>query len=137
MDSKQQKQIFNDVVDVSTMLRRGRITLYSIDPLGSAEYLGRAFGWEDFVKGISKPGQADYGDMALQVIATQSGGLALTADNDTTALLQRCMADTQAYYELSFVPSAVQKPDEYHHLEVRVAEAGLVGRTRQGYYSEP
>jgi len=35
--------------------------LYSIDPLGSAELGGRAFQWEAFVKGISKPSQAYWG----------------------------------------------------------------------------
>jgi VWFA-related protein len=137
MDSKQQQQIFNEVVALSTLLRQGRITLYSIDPLGTADFSGRAFQWEAFVKGITKPNNADYGDVALQVIATQSGGLAVNISNDIAALLQRCMADTQAYYELSFAPSLETKRDEYHHLEVHVAKAGVVARTRQGYYSQP
>jgi VWFA-related protein len=119
------------------LLRQSRITLYSIDPLGSADFLGRAFRWEGFVKGISKPSQAEYGDIALQVIATQSGGLAVNTSNDVAALLQKCMADTKAYYEVSFAPAVNQKRDEYHHLEVRVAKAGVVARTRQGYYSQP
>jgi VWFA-related protein len=137
MDTKQQQQIFNQVVALSTLLRQSRITLYSIDPLGSADFLGRAFRWEGFVKGISKPSQAEYGDIALQVIATQSGGLAVNTSNDVAALLQKCMADTKAYYEVSFAPAVNQKRDEYHHLEVRVAKAGVVARTRQGYYSQP
>jgi hypothetical protein len=29
------------------------------------------------------------------------------------------------------------RPNEYHHLEVRVAKPGLIARTRQGYYSQP
>jgi VWFA-related protein len=137
MDTMQQRQIFTDVVHLSTLLRQGRVTLYSIDPLGTTESIGRAFEWEAFVKGISKPSQADYGDVALQVIATQSGGLAFTGGNDIAAYLQRCLADTQAYYELSFVPTLAQKRDEYHHLEVRVAKSGMVARTRQGYYAQP
>jgi VWFA-related protein len=137
MDTKQQQQIFNQVVALSTLLRQGRITLYSIDPLGSADFLGRAFRWEGFVKGISKPRQAEYGDVALQVIATQSGGLAINTSNNVAALLEKCMADTKAYYEISFAPAVDQKRDEYHHLEVRVAKAGVVARTRQGYYSQP
>jgi VWFA-related protein len=137
MTPKQEQQIFNNVVDLSTLLRRGRITLYSIDPLGSADFAGRAFHWESFVKGVSKPSQAEYGDVALQVIAVQSGGLALNTGNDITAFLQKCLADTQAYYELSFAPPLDQKRDEYHHLEIRVAKPGLVARTRQGYYSQP
>jgi VWFA-related protein len=137
MDSKQQQQIFNEVIDLSTLLRQGRITLYSIDPLGTADFSGRAFRWQSFVKGISKPSQTDYGDVALQVIATQSGGLALTSSNDIAAELQKCLADTLAYYEFSFTPSLADQRDAYHHLEIRLAKPGLTARTRQGYYAQP
>jgi VWFA-related protein len=137
MDSKQQQEIFNNVVSLSALLRQGRITLYSIDPLGTADFGGRAFRWEAFVKGISKPGQTDWGDLALQVIATQSGGLALTGSNDITASLKQCLADTHAYYEISFAPPVDQTGDEYHHLEIHVADRKLTARTRQGYYTQP
>jgi len=137
MSDKQRQQIFTNVVGISNLLRQGRITLYSIDPLGSADFAGRAFWWEAYEKGISKPNQADWGDIALQVLAVQSGGLALTTDNDITAMLQRCVSDSQAYYELSFVPSLEQKRATYHHVEVRVAKSGAVARARQGFYTQP
>jgi hypothetical protein len=66
-----------------------------------------------------------------------SGGPALTTGNDLAAYLQKCVADAQAYYELSFVPGLDQKGGEYHHLEVRVAKEGVTARTRQGYFSPP
>jgi len=137
MDAKQQQQIFNDVVGLSTLLRKGRVTLYSIDPLGSADFGGPAFYWQTFAKGISKPNQTEWGDLALQVIATQSGGLALTGSNDITASVKQCLADTQAYYEISFAPPLDQKRDEYHHIEVHLADKKLTARTRQGYYTQP
>lgn len=136
MDLKQRQQIFDNVVQVSTLLRQGDITLYSIDPLGSADFGGRAFRWEAFTKGISKIYQADWGDLALQVIATQSGGLALTASNDITGSVKQCLEDTQAYYELSFAPPLDQKRDEYHQLEIHLADRKLTARTRQGYYAQ-
>jgi VWFA-related protein len=137
MDAKQEQRIFSDVVQVSTLLRQGRITLYSIDPLGSADFGGRAFRWEAYQKGINKLSQADWGDLALQVIATQSGGLALTSSNDITGSVRQCLADTQAYYEISFAPPLDQKRDEYHHLEIHLADRKLTARTRQGYYAQP
>jgi VWFA-related protein len=137
MDAKQEQRIFSDVVQASTLLRQGRITLYSIDPLGSADFGGRAFRWESYVKGISKPSQTDWGDLALQVIATQSGGLALTGSNDITASVKQCLADTLSYYEISFAPPLDQKRDEYHHLEIHLADRKLTARTRQGYYAQP
>jgi VWFA-related protein len=137
MDAKQEQRIFNDVVQASTLLRQGRITLYSIDPLGSADFGGRAFRWEAYEKGINKPSQAEWGDLALQVIATQSGGVALTSSNDITGSVRQCLADMQAYYEISFAPPLDQKRDQYHHIEVRVADRKLTARTRQGYYEQP
>jgi VWFA-related protein len=137
LDAKQEQAIFNDVAKLSTLLREGQITLYSIDPLGSADFGGRAFRWEAYTKGISKPSQAEWGDLALQVISTQSGGLALTSGNDIAAFIRQCLADTQAYYEISFATPSDQRPDEYHQLEVQVAKPGLTARTRQGYYSQP
>jgi len=47
------------------------------------------------------------------------------------------LADTEAYYELSFDPPPGDRRDEYHHLEIQVAKPGLIARTRQGYYSQP
>lgn len=137
MTAKQEQQIFDNVVKISTLLREGRVTLYSIDPLGSADFGGRSFHWEAYSKGLSKLNQADWGNLALQVIATQSGGLALMTGNDITAYVQQCVADTQAYYEISFTPALDQKRDEYHRLEVRMADRKLTARTRQGYYSNP
>jgi len=137
LDYKQQQQIFANIVDLSTQLRLGHVTLYSIDPLGASEGVGRDFYYETFLKGVSKPGQAVFGDLGLQVLATQTGGLALNASNDVASLLHTCLADTEAYYELSFDPPPGDRRDEYHHLEILVAKPGLIARTRQGYYSQP
>jgi VWFA-related protein len=137
MDDKQRQQIYSDVIRLSNLLRAGHITIYSIDPLGSSDFATRSFYWQSFQKGPSKPSQADWGNIALQVLAVQSGGLAITVTNDITASLQRCVADTQNYYELSFVPSLEGKPGEWHEIQVRVDKPGLTARTRTGYYPKP
>jgi len=137
LDSKETQQIFSQIVDLSTLLRRGRITLYSINPLGAAAGVGRDTYYEEFLKGVSKSGQAQLGDLGLQVLAVQSGGLALTGDNDISGLLARCMADTKTYYELSFDAPRAEHPDEYHQLLIQVAKPGLTARTRTGYYAQP
>ena len=137
LDAKQQSQIFATVVDFSTQLRESGMTLYSINPIGAAEGVGRTFYYQDFLKGVGKPGQVAIGDLSLQVLATQSGGLALFGSNNIISMLQKCVADAQAYYELSFDPPPADHRDEYHHIEVQVAKPGLTARTRDGYYSQP
>jgi VWFA-related protein len=137
LDPKQQQQIFASIVGLSTELRQGHIVLYSIDPLGAGEGVGREFYYQSFLKGVSKPSQVNVGDLALQVLATQSGGLVLNSNNDVTSLLDRCMEDAKAHYVLSFDPAVADHPNEYHHLEVRVNSPGLTARTRAGYYAQP
>ena len=137
LDGKQENEIFATIVGISTQLRQSRVTLYSVDPLGAGEGVGREFYYQDFLKGVSKPSQVAVGDLSLQVLATQSGGLALNSSNDVTSLIQKCMADTAAYYELSFETSPADRRDEYHSLQVLVAKPGLTARTRQGYYAQP
>ena len=137
LDGKQQQQLFGDVVQASTQLREARITLYAVNPLGSAESTLRVFYYQSFLKGVSKPSQVSAGNLALQVLAAQSGGLVLNSSNDITALLQQAFADTDAWYEISFEPAAAEHPDEYHQIQVRVDKPGLTARTRLGYYAQP
>jgi VWFA-related protein len=137
LDFKQQNQLFGTIVGLSTYLRQSRITLYSIDPLGTGEGLGRTFYYEEFLKGVSKASRVVVGDLSLQVIATQSGGLALSSSNDISSLLQQCLVDTEAYYAISFDSAPADHRDEYHSLEIRLSKPGLTARTRQGYYAQP
>ncbi len=137
LDSRQQNQLFATVVDLSTQLRQAHLTLYSVNPIGAGESVGRTFYYQDFVKGVAKPGQVQVGDLSVQVLATQSGGLVLNGSNNVAGLLEQCMADTEAYYELSFSPATSDHRDEYHHLTIQVAKPGLTARPRDGYYSQP
>lgn len=134
---EQQRGIFTDIVSLTTQLQQARVTLYGVDPLGASEAVGRDSYYKEFLKGISKPTQVYPGNLGLQVLAVQSGGLAFSATNDIAGLLQKCLADSVPYYEISFdSPKAAQR-DEYHHLEIKLAKPGLTARTRQGYYAQP
>lgn len=70
LSAKQQESLFAHIVSLSAILLQGRITLYSVDPLGTADAGGlRTVYWESFLKGIRKPNQALPGNLALEVIA--------------------------------------------------------------------
>jgi len=73
-------------VHLSTLLREARITLYSIDPLGTSDIGGATFYWKEFIKGVSKPSQMQAANLALPVLATQSGGIAFNSNNDVSAV---------------------------------------------------
>ncbi|HEY2547523.1 MAG TPA: VWA domain-containing protein [Candidatus Acidoferrum sp.] len=137
LDTKQREQIFHDIINFSNLLRGAHITLYSIDPLGSADFGTRAFWWQDYVGGVSKLYDANLGNLALQVLAVQSGGMALIVDNDITAEVQKCVNDAEAYYEVSFAPPLDQKPSELNKVQVRVNKTHVDVRALQVYYWQP
>jgi len=137
LDSKEQQQIFADIVSFSNQLEQARVTLYSINPLGTNESLTQESYYKDFLKGVSKPSQVLIGDLGLQVLAVQSGGLSLNLSNDIAGALTECLADSAPYYEISFVAPPSAQRDEYHHLEIKIDKPELTARTRQGYYAQP
>ncbi len=135
LDAKQQRQLFASVEELSTVMRQARITLYSIDSLGANENLLRSNYYMEFVKGVSKPSQVEIGDLALQVIATQSGGLALNSTG-VASMMHQCIADADNFYELLYTPAVAEQGSNYHSIEVKVNQSGLTARTRTGYYAQ-
>ncbi len=135
--AKDQERMYQQVISTSNAIRRANTTLYAVDPLGAGEGPGRTFYFEEFLKGVTKPSQAVPGDLGAQVLAVQSGGLFLSSNNDIDVLLQRAYDDANAEYEITYDPPPAEQPNQYHKVEVRVAEPRLVARTRQGYYTQP
>jgi VWFA-related protein len=130
---KQQQEVFDYVAGVSVALREARIAIYSVDPEGVGH---EQFYFENFVKGVSAAKKTDYGDLLLQVLAYQTGGLVFSGSNDIAGLIERCAADANAYYLLTFNSPAASYPNEYHGVEVRMGKPGLRARTRTGYYAQ-
>jgi VWFA-related protein len=138
LTSKDQNGVFGTIVALSDGLRQARITLSSIDPLGTADAGGfRTIYYESFLKGIKKPSQVHIGNVGLQVLATQSGGRALNSSNDVAGEIETCVADANAFYVLTFDGLPGDGPDEYHALELKIDKPGLTARTRTGYYAQP
>lgn len=136
LDQKQEQQIFNNIVELSKEMRQAHMTLYGLDSLGVSENLLRADYYQEFLKGTKKPSDASFGNLSLQVLAVQTGGLALNS-SDLAGLMQKSLDDCKQYYEITVPAFSAERKDEYHELEVRVAKPGLEARTRTGYYAEP
>ena len=138
LSEKNQAWMFNSIVSFSKELRDARMTIYSIDPLGMSDAVtGRTFYWQSFVKGVPSANKVEGGNLALQVLATQSGGKVLNSSNDVASLIANCVVDAKAYYTLSFDAPPADHPNEFHSLEVKVDKPGLIARTRTGYYAQP
>ena len=137
LSNKQQEGLYAEVVQFTRLLQQANVTLYSVDPRGNNQPFISRFYYQNFLKGVAKPSQTDYADISLQVLATHSGGLVLNASNDIDQLVKRAVEDAREYYEVSFTPAPAEHPDEYHSIDIKVADPGLSARTRQAYYAQP
>ncbi len=134
---REQQGLFQSIVQTSQALRQARVTLYSVDPVGAGDTGFRTFYYEEFLKGVSAPNQAEAGNLGLQVLADQSGGLVLTSSNDVAGQIARCAQDATAYYRISIAAATTEHRDEYHKLQVVIDKPGLTARTSTGYYAQP
>jgi VWFA-related protein len=126
---KSQKAYFASIVELSTIMREARMSLYSI----SADWLL----YKDYLKGVTSAQKAEAGNLSLKVLVTQSGGNTASTGTDMVDPINRILAEANAYYRISFDPPHAAHPDEYHDLKVVVDQPGLTARTRTGYYAEP
>lgn len=136
LDARQQNQIFSSVVSLSAAMLHGQITVYSLNTLGPSESLLRENYYQSFLKGVRKPSETDLADLSIQVLALQSGGTVVNS-SDLGFLLNKALQDANSWYQISFEPPPAEKPNEYHHLQVKVDRPGVVVRTRDGYYDQP
>jgi VWFA-related protein len=124
---------FSDIVEVSKRLRDARITVDAVFTLiGSDTKL-----WGAYVKPVKEFHKADAGNLALQVLARQTGGRVIEPSNDVPSLIDQCIADVGPYYTLAFTPPQAAHSDEYHDLKVTVAQPGVTVRNISGYYDQP
>jgi VWFA-related protein len=138
VSEKQQKSFFGVIVELSNALRQSRVTLYSVDPLGAAAAAQiRNAEWKDFVKPVRNASHADPANLALQAIATQTGGEVLYGSNDVASEISKFVQDGTAWYAMTFDPQRSDAPNTWHDLEVKLDKAGLKVRTRNGYYAGP
>jgi len=136
LSPKDQQTLFRTAVSLSNALQRARITLYNVNPAGSGGNALKSY-YKSFVKGVTAAKQMQAGNLALQVLAYQSGGLILNSNNDLAGEIATCVNDANTYYVLAFEAAPGEGPNEYHALEVNIDKPGLEARTRSGYYAQP
>lgn len=134
LSGRDEQQIYQEIVRFSDLIHAANITLYSLNPLGTQEDLTRTFYYRQFVKGVRKPGQAQIGNLGLQVLAEQSGGLALNGSNSLTQLLEQSTADAAGTYTMTFTPPPAEPGTDYQPIDIHVADSNLKARTTHGLY---
>ena len=137
ISQSQRAPLFGSIVAVATELRRRQIVVDAVNPGGASEDVGRTNFYETFLHAPRSARDVEFGQLGLQVIAQQSGGLVLNGSNDISGLIQRATAQTKGGYELTFMPAPGERVNEYHELQVKVRRPGVTVHTTAGYYARP
>jgi VWFA-related protein len=129
---------FDHIADLSTEIREAQMTLDTVATPDLLHNDGLSTGYySPFLAAVTASSQANAGNLALPVLATQSGGQVLDDSKDITAGIAACLADAESWYEFSFESTPSAQPDEYHALQVKVNKPGVTTRTNTAYYAEP
>jgi VWFA-related protein len=135
---KDQRRYFDAIVELSTEMREARMALYSVALTDSSIGAGtHTILYKDYLKGVASPLKADTGNLALKVLALQSGGRILGPDNDLAGQIGTSLSEANAFYTISFNPPPAEHVNEYHDLKVQLGQSGLTARTSTGYYDQP
>lgn len=134
-DMKQRTQVFNSIVQLTNLLQQAHVALYCIYPFE----LGRntPFYYQTYLKGVPAPKNAEYANLALQVLAEHSGGQVFISGPVILPGLNTAVRDASTSYGLTFDTAPGDRPNEYHAIEVRVDRPNVIVRTTKGYYARP
>jgi VWFA-related protein len=135
LTTAQRDSIFADIVALSAEMRDSHVRLDAVNPIGTAENMSETIYYENFLKGVRSARDAQIGDLGLQVIALQSGGIVLNSSNDIVGMLKHCVEQTKTIYEISFDASPGERPNDFHQIQVQVTRPGLVAHANTGYYA--
>ena len=137
-DAALRRNLFTQLVHISTALREGQVTLNMICP---SDFLRKTESLNEHDKallnGLQNEDEVTAGSLSLQAFAHQSGGQILIEKKNIPESIAECIADAGSYYVLSFDANAAAGPSEYHSLQVKVEKPGATVRTNTMYYAEP
>jgi VWFA-related protein len=124
---------FHQLVALTKQLREARIAVYNVAPIvGVTREL-----YKDYLKPVTEARKMEIADLAVEVLAVNTGGRVLDPGNDLKALLLQCESDIGPYYTVTFEPPQATGADEFHSLHMQVKGDGLAARTVTGYYDQP
>ena len=113
------------------LLRQARITLYVIDPAGVSVNAGA----QD-ENGFITPDDPFGGAIDFDSIASATGGQSMHGRNDVDHLIDKAVANGEAFYTLAYRPSspADADPKQFRRIKVVPKDSSLTVISRQGYF---
>ena len=132
---------FDFLTELLTRLREARIELWKATewPYFTANGQPAPLGDVVFPEDLTDltPEKVTLINLALYVVATQTGGGVLATPSNLGALIGKRVEEASKFYSLTFDPPPTNKVDEYHDLKVEVSEPNSTVRTSTSYYNQP
>jgi VWFA-related protein len=125
---------FDEATELSTRLREARIMVDNVNVWPNPD---QSFNYHDYIEAPRSQKDMQPAKLALQVIATHTGGLVLDSSGDLDRDIERCVEEVRNFYTLTFNPPHTYRMDEFHDLRVQVDRPALTVRAPTGYYNEP
>jgi len=133
---KQQHDYMREFATILHDLLAAQITVYSLTPENRKPNTDHAGDMGS--TSVSPQVSGHLPRLALDELAERTGGRAISASNELTADLHRCIRDAQWYYMFSFnAPLGQSDAGEMHSLAVKVNRPGVEVRATNLYYAGP
>jgi VWFA-related protein len=133
--------VFDFLTELLTRLREARIELWKATEWPYFNANGQPAPVSDVIVPDDltdlTPEKVKLSNLALYLVATQTGGGVLSTRNDLGALIDKRIEEASRYYSLTFDPPPTNTVDEYHDLKVDVSQPNLTTHTSNGYYDQP
>jgi VWFA-related protein len=122
---------------VAGQASRAGVTIYSIDARGTHATAGVSGGVDPSLQAAGLSGFGDTHDEGLDILAAETGGLALRGRNDFARAMTDVASDTSTYYVLAYAPENADLDNKYRRITLKTKWAGLTVRARRGYVASP
>ena len=127
--------------DAIAAATRANVSIYAIDPRGLStpgaeliETSGVVTDDPNLGLGIrSSLEELRLSQDSLRSLADETGGFAVTNQNDFNDAFDRLVRDNSSYYVLGYYPANDKRDGKFRKIEVRLTRPGLMVRARRGY----
>jgi VWFA-related protein len=125
-----------DVPQIAGAAARAGITIYTLNARGTRGVGGRIMPDASLDRGtLSTLG--DSSEEGLDVLAGETGGMAIRYTDNFRQALGRIASDTSTYYVLAYSPENVTLDGKFRRIELKTKWEGVEIRARRGYVASP
>ena len=115
---------------------RAGVTIYTVNARGTVGTGGRILADAS----VSLGSFSTYGDSSeegLDILSTETGGIAFRHTDDFKGALAAVAADTSTYYVLAYSPQNTTLDGRFRRIQLKTKWSGLTVRARRGYVASP